>query len=540
VTWRGWADKLPTALLLLAVVALWELAGEKALVAKGALPAPSAILVHFWADRTDYVPHVLATVQSAALGFLIGNLFAIVAAALFVRFAFIEQLSRGFNIAIFAVPPIAIAPVLVLALKGDWPRIVLAALAVYFPTMIAMSVGLRDTDPRAVDVVRAYGGGANAVLRWIQLRSSLPALLGGLQVAAPNAVLGAMLAEFGSGARWGLGTYLLGSLGRADPARLWGIGLVATLVSGLAYAIPAVLAVAVTGRSRAVTISPGVASVRSARSGRIAAQALVLAASVLVPLLLWWGLVAISGLSPILVKSPIGVFRYLVTDTSAASTQARLLAAVATTIPLTIGGIAVGLAFAFALATLGLLLPGVVRAFMPVALVSQTMPLVALTPLLVLLLGRGALVTMVITISVTFFPAFVTLSRGFATVPRAAFDLVRAYGGGGYRRLSLVAVPASLPYLFAAAKLAVPRALLGVMIAEWLATGGGLGDLLNRSRGYLDYGMIWSVAFVSVVLSIVLYQLVVLAERLLLSKSRWTRRERLIKGQVPHLKRSRD
>jgi len=105
---------------------------------------------------------------------------------------------------------------------------------------------------------------------------------------------------------------------------------------------------------------------------------------------------------------------------------------------------------------------------------------------------------------------------------------------------ALVAVPASLPYLFAAAKLAVPRALLGVMIAEWLATGGGLGDLLNRSRGYLDYGMIWSVAFVSVVLSIVLYRLVVLAERLMLSKSRWTRRERLIKGQVPHLKRSRD
>ena len=65
-------------------------------------------------------------------------------------------------------------------------------------------------------------------MRWVRLRSSLPALLGGLRVAAPNAVLGAILAEFGSGARWGLGTYLLGSLGRADPARLWGIGLVAT------------------------------------------------------------------------------------------------------------------------------------------------------------------------------------------------------------------------------------------------------------------------------------------------------------------------
>ena len=50
-------------------------------------------------------------------------------------------------------------------------------------------------------------------------------------------MLGAILAEFGGGGRWGLGTYLLGSLGRADPARLWGIGLVATAIAGLAYAV---------------------------------------------------------------------------------------------------------------------------------------------------------------------------------------------------------------------------------------------------------------------------------------------------------------
>jgi sulfonate transport system permease protein len=70
----------------------------------------------------------------------------------------------------------------------------------------------------------------------------------------------------------------------------------------------------------------------------------------------------------------------------------------------------------------------------------------------------------------------------------------------------MVTIPASLPYLFAAARLTVPRALLGVMIAEWLATGKGLGNLLNQSRGYLDYGMIWTVAAVSVMLSVLFYQ----------------------------------
>ena len=64
----------------------------------------------------------------------------------------------------------------------------------------------------------------------------------------------------------------------------------------------------------------------------------------------------------------------------------------------------------------------------------------------------------------------------------------------------------------------VPRALLGVMIAEWLATGRGIGTLLNQSRGYLDYGMIWSVVAISVILSVVFYQLVVIVERQVLGR----------------------
>jgi sulfonate transport system permease protein len=67
-------------------------------------------------------------------------------------------------------------------------------------------------------------------------------------------------------------------------------------------------------------------------------------------------------------------------------------------------------------------------------------------------------------------------------------------------------------------RLAVPRALLGVMIAEWLATGTGLGNLLNQSRGYLDYGMIWAVAVVSVLISVLFYQIVIVIERQVLRK----------------------
>ena len=179
---------------------------------------------------------------------------------------------------------------------------------------------------------------------------------------------------------------------------------------------------------------------------------------------------------------------------------------------------AAGIGFAFLLALGTRLFPNAIRAFMPVALVSQSMPLVALTPLLVLIFGRGTSLTLWVTISVTFFPAFVTLAQGLALVPQSARDVPRAYGASVWQELRMVTLPAALPYLFAATRLTVPRALLGVMIAEWLATGKGLGNLLNQSRGQLDFGMIWAVACVSVLVSILLYQAVVVVERRVLRR----------------------
>ena len=117
----GWAV---TAVLIV----VWEVVGRLGLVASGALPAPSAILVRFWADRADYPAHVWATLQASTLGFLAGNAVAVLAGVAFVLSPRLLRLARGTNIAIFALPPIAIAPILALTLEGIAPRVVLAAL----------------------------------------------------------------------------------------------------------------------------------------------------------------------------------------------------------------------------------------------------------------------------------------------------------------------------------------------------------------------------------------------------------------------------
>lgn len=497
----------------LALLAIWEVVGQLKLVAGGALPPLSDILIRFWADRADYSGHVGATIWSSTLGFLIGNVLAVAAGVLFVLFPRLQRLARGVNIAIFALPAIAIAPILVLTLQGMAPRVTLAALGVYFVTMTATVVGLSQYDSRSADVVRAYGGGEWLVMKLVRLRGAIPDILGGLRIAAPNAVLGAILAEFGGGGRWGLGTYLLGSLGRGDPARLWGIGLTATLIAGLSYAVFALISARVLGSTRSVTLNTALPPNDSDANAPLAVKVALTLGAAALPFILWWAFIRLTGVPEMIAKTPWGVLEYLFLADASAVARAKLGTALVQTLPITALGMVAGLGFAFLLAVSSRMMPGFIRAFMPIALVTQTMPLVALTPLLVLMLGRGLSVTLWITISVTFFPAFVLLVQGIQRVPQSVLDLPRAYGASAWKELRMVSIPAALPYLFAATRLTVPRALLGVMIAEWLATGTGLGNLLNQSRGYLDYGMIWTVASASVCLSVAFYYAVLAVER---------------------------
>ena len=510
-------DRPNTLRNILILLALWEVVGRLHLIAGGALPSISAIAVKLWADRADYPGHVWATLQASGLGFVIGNLVAVVAGVAFVLSPRLMRLARGFNIAIFALPPIVIAPILALVLQGMAPRVTLAAIGVYFVTMSATVVGLSQYDRRAADVVMAYGGGRGRVLWLVQMRGAVPAILSGFRIAAPNAVLGAILAEFGGGGRWGLGAYLLGSLGRGDPPRLWGIGLVATAIAGSSYAAFAILSTRLLGSSRAISLNPAPPAVKPGTEPwplRLAMGA----GSLLLPFAIWWALIKLLAAPEMIAKTPEAVFTYLFLSDASPLARAKLGAALIETLPITALGLVLGLGFAFALAVGGRLVPSFTRALLPVALVTQTMPLVALTPLLVLMLGRGTALTMWVTISVTFFPAYVLLAQGLAQVPRGAMELPQAYGASAWREMRLVSIPASMPWLFAATRLTVPRALLGVMIAEWLATGVGLGNLLNQSRGFLDFGMIWSVATASVLISVVFYQAVLLVERRVLHR----------------------
>jgi ABC-type nitrate/sulfonate/bicarbonate transport system permease component len=184
------------------------------------------------------------------------------------------------------------------------------------------------------------------------------------------------------------------------------------------------------------------------------------------------------------------------------------------TVPIAALGMLFGILAAFALAAIGELAPRIEPLVLPVALVAQNMPLVALVPVVLVIFGRDTAASVFMAVLVVFFPAFVLLAQGFRLTPHAARDLVRAYGGGRARELNFVAIPYAIRYLFTAAKFVAPQALLGVMVSEWLLSGRGLGNLLNESRGTLDYDMIWAGAVASILVSVIAYEAVGAIERL--------------------------
>jgi ABC-type nitrate/sulfonate/bicarbonate transport system permease component len=329
-------------------------------------------------------------------------------------------------------------------------------------------------------------------------------------------VLGAILGEFGSGVRWGLGSFLLGSLGDADPARLLGIGFAATAVASAGYGVFAWIGRRTVGATVAVTIAADRSPDTIAGADRysLAQRAALLIVAVSLPFVLWWLILRVSQISPIIAPGPMETLRYLAAGPGGAEARTALLAALGQTLPLAGLGLVGGIAAAFVVASLTVLRPAAAKAILPVAMLLQSMPLVALVPLVLLLFDRDTAATVVMAVLVVFFPAYVMLSQGFALVPREARELVRVYGGSRTQELLLVSVPYAASYLFAAAKLVAPRALLGVMVAEWLLSGKGLGNLLNASRGLLDYDMVWAGAVVSILISVAAYEAVSMIETL--------------------------
>jgi ABC-type nitrate/sulfonate/bicarbonate transport system permease component len=240
--------------------------------------------------------------------------------------------------------------------------------------------------------------------------------------------------------------------------------------------------------------------------------------AVVVALVAWQALIKLLDFSPFISRGPADVWSYMFTDADAAQNRSTLFEAAKTTFLDAGIGLVTGTVAALVVSMVFVLRRGVEATFMPVAMALRSVPLVAMTPLIALIFGRGLLAVAVISGIVTFFPALVNVTQALKSVPSHTIDLVTAYGGTPRVALTKVQFPASLPALFASMRIAAPLAIIGALLAEWLATGQGLGYMMLQSMSMFEIDQLWSCVAIVTFASVVLYGIISSIENVVLSR----------------------
>lgn len=217
-------------------------------------------------------------------------------------------------------------------------------------------------------------------------------------------------------------------------------------------------------------------------------------------------------------KGPTDVWRYLFSNPESAANRHAVLQETGTTLRDAFLGLTFGSIAAVLAAIAFHLWRPVERAFMPIAMVLRSVPLVAMTPLIVLMFGRDLKAITVIAGIVTFFPTLVNVTLALGAAPQEALDLFRAYGASPAKTLFKVQMPSALPALFASLRVAAPLALVGALLAEWLATGQGLGYKILQSGALSDYDGLWTRVALVTLYSVLLYKIIGGIEKLVLAR----------------------
>lgn len=226
-------------LVLVAVLAMWEVGVRVLEVEAFVLPPPSAIwdslLMQLESDQ--FWGHVWVTTQEAMIGFAIGVVSAVVLGTAISQIRIVEKTLMPYIVAFQTVPKVALAPLFVVWFGfGLTSKIVMAAVISFFPMLINVIEGLRSADADRIQMLKVFGAGRAQVFRKVQLPSAMPFIFAGLDIGIVFAILGAVVGEF-IGAQEGLGYLLLQTNYNFDIAGMFAILVVLSLMGLIAHAI---------------------------------------------------------------------------------------------------------------------------------------------------------------------------------------------------------------------------------------------------------------------------------------------------------------
>jgi ABC-type nitrate/sulfonate/bicarbonate transport system permease component len=195
-----------------------------------------------------------------------------------------------------------------------------------------------------------------------------------------------------------------------------------------------------------------------------------------------------------------------------------------TTLGETVVGFSVSVVFAVVAALTMDSMGSVRRAVYPLLVASQTVPIVAVAPLLVLWFGIGLLPKVVVVVLVTFFPIAVALLDGLASADRDAMDLLESMGASHRQQLLKLRLPGALPSFFTGLRISVTYAVIGAIFGEAVGAIDGLGIWIVLSKNLFRTDLVFAAILVTAALTLGLWLLVGVVERLVIP---WHRAGRL-------------
>jgi len=195
-------------------------------------PAPQVVAATLFEKGDILLANLWPTMIEAISGFIIGNLVAIAIAALFVHRKMVELAFFPIVVLLNSVPVVAKAPILVLLLgNGMAPKIAIAAVICFFPTLVNMVRGLEAVSPQAMELMHVLSASKWEVFTRLRLQTSIPYLFSALKIAASTAVVGAIVGEW-IGSQQGIGALIIQATYNFDSALLY-----ATVVCGSTFSV---------------------------------------------------------------------------------------------------------------------------------------------------------------------------------------------------------------------------------------------------------------------------------------------------------------
>ncbi len=213
---------------------------------------------------------------------------------------------------------------------------------------------------------------------------------------------------------------------------------------------------------------------------------------------LWYFACASGSVPKFMLPSPADVWNAFVSDWQLMLRHARV------TLAETFIGLFFGIIIGFFTAVVMDRFRIVRKLLYPLIIISQTIPTVAIAPLLVLWLGYQMLPKIVLVICIVFFPISISLLEGFGSVDADTVNLMRSMGAGRLQIFRYVKMPSALGHFFSSLKISVSYAVVGAVLSEWLGGTEGLGCYMTRVRKAFSYDKMFAVIILISVISLLL------------------------------------